>query len=53
MGMKHQEESIALQAIEFWSTVCETETDLAWEAAEVRFYHGFWAPPLLNSTLGP
>lgn len=41
MGMKHQEESIALQAIEFWSTVCETETDLAWEAAEVRLP---WCP---------
>lgn len=38
MGMKHSEESIALQAIEFWSTVCENETELAWEAAEVRIY---------------
>ncbi len=35
MGMKHSEEKIALQAIEFWSTVCELETDLAWEASEV------------------
>ena len=35
MGMKHTEEQIALQAIEFWSTVCETETEYAWEAAEV------------------
>ena len=35
MGMKHAEEQIALQAIEFWSTVCETETEYAWEAAEV------------------
>ncbi len=35
MGMKHQDEQIALQAIEFWSTVCETETEYAWEAAEV------------------
>ena len=35
MGMKHSEETIALQAIEFWSTVCEVETDLAWEASEV------------------
>lgn len=35
MGMKHTEESIALQAIEFWSTVCEIETELAWEASEV------------------
>lgn len=38
MGMKHSEESIALQAIEFWSTVCENETELAWEAAEVCIY---------------
>lgn len=36
MGMKHTEESIALQAVEFWSTVCEIETDLAWELQEVR-----------------
>ncbi len=38
MGMKHQDESIALQAIEFWSTVCEIETDMAWEVAEVRYH---------------
>ena len=36
LGMKHQEESIALQAVEFWSTVCEEEIELAIEAAEVR-----------------
>ncbi|GJE92935.1 ARM repeat-containing protein [Phanerochaete sordida] len=36
MGMKHSEEAIALQAIEFWSTVCEAETELAWEAAEAH-----------------
>ncbi|KAI0717699.1 ARM repeat-containing protein [Cerioporus squamosus] len=35
MGMKHSEERIAHQAIEFWSTVCELESDLAWEASEV------------------
>ena len=35
MGMKHNDENIALQAIEFWSTVCEVETELAWEASEV------------------
>ncbi|WVQ84051.1 hypothetical protein IAT38_006196 [Cryptococcus sp. DSM 104549] len=28
MGMKHSEEPVALQAIEFWSTVCEEEIDL-------------------------
>ncbi|KAI0764084.1 armadillo-type protein [Irpex lacteus] len=38
MGMKHQDEQIALQAIEFWSTVCETETEYAWEAAEAQEY---------------
>ncbi|KAH9922336.1 ARM repeat-containing protein [Epithele typhae] len=38
MGMKHTEEKIALQAIEFWSTVCEVETDLAWEATEATEY---------------
>lgn len=36
MGMKHTEEAIALQAIEFWSTVAETEAELNWEAADVR-----------------
>lgn len=35
LGMKHTEESIALQAVEFWSTVCEEEIELAIEAAEV------------------
>ncbi|EMD35060.1 hypothetical protein CERSUDRAFT_116561 [Gelatoporia subvermispora B] len=39
MGMKHSEESIALQAIEFWSTVCEIETELAWEAQEATEYN--------------
>ncbi|KAI0092262.1 armadillo-type protein [Irpex rosettiformis] len=38
MGMKHSDEQIALQAIEFWSTVCETETEYAWEAAEAHEY---------------
>lgn len=36
--MKHPEENVALQAVEFWSTVCEEEIDLAIEAAEVRKY---------------
>ncbi|KAI0070966.1 ARM repeat-containing protein [Panus rudis PR-1116 ss-1] len=38
MGMKHSEEAIALQAIEFWSTVCEIEADLQWEAQEAQEY---------------
>ena len=36
LGMKHPEENVALQAVEFWSTVCEEEIELAIEAAEVR-----------------
>lgn len=36
MGMKSPEEKVALQAIEFWSTVCEEESELLIEAAEVR-----------------
>jgi importin subunit beta-1 len=35
MGMKSSEEKVALQAIEFWSTVCEEEAELLVEAAEV------------------
>ena len=34
--MKHPEDSIVLQAVEFWSTVCEEEIELGIEAAEVR-----------------
>lgn len=33
--MKNEEEHVALQAVEFWSTVCEEEAELAVEAAEV------------------
>jgi importin subunit beta-1 len=33
--MRSDEERIALQAIEFWSTVCEEEIDIQEEAAEV------------------
>lgn len=35
LGMKSNEESIALQAVEFWSTIAEEEIDLAIDAAEV------------------
>ncbi|KAG9295964.1 hypothetical protein G9A89_011816 [Geosiphon pyriformis] len=34
LGMKHDDERVALQAVEFWSTVCEEELDLAQEALE-------------------
>ena len=33
--MKNPNDNVALQAVEFWSTVCEEEADLAAEAAEV------------------
>lgn len=33
--MKHSDERVALQAVEFWSTVCEEEVELAIEAQEV------------------
>lgn len=37
--MNHPDERVALQAVEFWSTVCEEEIDLAIEAADVsRIY---------------
>ncbi|KAF7300244.1 APC1-C domain-containing protein [Mycena kentingensis (nom. inval.)] len=38
VGMKHQDERVALQAVEFWSTVCEEEIDLAIEAQEALDY---------------
>ncbi|KAF8316436.1 ARM repeat-containing protein [Clavulina sp. PMI_390] len=38
LGMKNPEERVALQAIEFWSTVCEEEAELAAEAAEAFDY---------------
>jgi len=33
--MQHADERVALQAVEFWSTVCEEEIELAIEAQEV------------------
>ncbi|PPQ77891.1 hypothetical protein CVT25_015378 [Psilocybe cyanescens] len=38
VGMKHPDERVALQAIEFWSTVCEEEVELAIEAQEAQEY---------------
>ncbi len=35
MGMRHNEEPVALQAIEFWATVCEEEIELTLDAEEV------------------
>ena len=46
--MKHAEERVALQAVEFWSTVCEEEIELAIEAQEVRSFEGtFVVSPFL------
>lgn len=36
--MKNPEEAVALQAIEFWSTVCEEEIEIAIEAQEALQY---------------
>jgi importin subunit beta-1 len=38
-AMKSQEDEEALQGIEFWSTVCDEETDLAMEALEAEAQH--------------
>ncbi|KAF4611535.1 hypothetical protein D9613_003835 [Agrocybe pediades] len=38
VGMKHPDERVALQAVEFWSTVCEEEIELAIEAQEAHEY---------------
>jgi importin subunit beta-1 len=39
LGMKHEDEHVVLQAVEFWSTVCEEEIELAMEAAEAYEYN--------------
>jgi importin subunit beta-1 len=36
VGMQNPEEKVALQAVEFWSTVCDEEAELLFEAQEVR-----------------
>ncbi|KDQ54461.1 hypothetical protein JAAARDRAFT_38128 [Jaapia argillacea MUCL 33604] len=38
LGMKNPDENVALQAIEFWSTVCEEEYELMAEAADAAEY---------------
>jgi importin subunit beta-1 len=38
MGMKHTDEHVAMQAVEFWSTVCEEEVDLAIELQDAQEY---------------
>ena len=38
--MKHPDDAIVLQAVEFWSTVCEEEIELGIEAAEVCYVAG-------------
>ena len=35
-AMKSQDEDVALQGIEFWSTVAEEEIDLSLEAADAQ-----------------
>ncbi|KAK9709325.1 karyopherin Kap95, partial [Basidiobolus ranarum] len=37
-GMNHEEEKVSLQAVEFWSTVCEEEIEISIEAAEAAEY---------------
>lgn len=34
LGMKHEDERVSLQAVEFWSTVCDEEIDVAMENQE-------------------
>lgn len=44
MGMKSEEEAVALQAIEFWTSVAEEETNLEsdyLDAQEVRMVISF------------
>ncbi|KAG1897338.1 karyopherin Kap95 [Suillus fuscotomentosus] len=56
MGMKHSDERVALQAIEFWTTVCEEEIELAHEARESKHFAKVALPEvipvLLNLLLG-
>lgn len=47
LGMKAPDDAVALQAIEFWSTVCEEEIELAIEAVEAAEEYG--EPPARES----
>ncbi|KAH8918742.1 ARM repeat-containing protein [Atractiella rhizophila] len=38
LGMRHTDERIAIQAVEFWSTVCDEELELSLEAEEAAEY---------------
>lgn len=53
VGMKHADERVALQAVEFWTTVCEEEVELAHEANEVCFSSCHFLPrPLTDHFIG-
>jgi len=43
--MKSPVEGVALQAVEFWSTVCDEEIELAMEMAEVIYHFNFFFFP--------
>ena len=44
--MKSETDEISLQGIEFWSTVCDEEVDLAIELSEVREHAFHESTPL-------
>ena len=46
--MKNEDERVALQAVEFWSTVCDEEIELANEALEVCIYTFFFQSAIIE-----
>ena len=40
--MKHPDSNVAMQAVEFWSTVCDEEINLNKEALQVTSYLRFF-----------